>query len=45
MNPPTKTIKREQFRQAKQVHGGLWKFLIAVLGVLKSANVSKRGSN
>jgi phosphatidylserine decarboxylase len=33
MNPPAKTIKREQFRQAKMIHGGLWKFLVAVLGV------------
>jgi phosphatidylserine decarboxylase len=33
MNPPAKTIRREQFRQAKQVHGGLLKFLIAVAGV------------
>jgi phosphatidylserine decarboxylase len=33
MNPPAKTIKREQFRQAKLIHGGLWKFLLAVLGV------------
>jgi phosphatidylserine decarboxylase len=33
MNPPAKTIEREQFRQAKLVHGGLWKFLIAVMGV------------
>ena len=32
MNQPT-SIKREQFRQAKQVHGGLWKFLVAVAGV------------
>jgi phosphatidylserine decarboxylase len=33
MNPPAKLIKREQFRQAKFIHGGLWKFLVAVLGV------------
>lgn len=33
MLPPAKTIKREQFRQAKFIHGGLWKFLVAVLGV------------
>jgi len=33
MIPPVKMIKREQFRQAKYIHGGLWKFLIAVLGV------------
>ncbi len=33
MNTPIKTIKREQFRQAKMVHGGLWKFLVAVMGV------------
>lgn len=28
-----KAIKREQFRQAKFIHGGLWKFLVAVAGV------------
>lgn len=33
MNPPAKTIKREQFRQAKHIHGGLFKFLVAVMGV------------
>lgn len=33
MNLSVKTIKREQFRQAKQVHGGLWKFLVALVGV------------
>ncbi len=33
MNPPAKTIKREQFRQAKFIHGGLLKFLVAVMGV------------
>ena len=33
MNQPKKLIKREQFRQAKQIHGGLWKFLVAVAGV------------
>jgi phosphatidylserine decarboxylase len=33
MNPTAKAIKREQFRQAKQIHGGLMKFLVAVLGV------------
>lgn len=33
MNLPAKTIKHEQFRQAKHIHGGLWKFLVAVLGV------------
>jgi phosphatidylserine decarboxylase len=33
MSPTTKIIKREQFRQAKQVHGGLWKLLVALLGV------------
>jgi phosphatidylserine decarboxylase len=33
MNSPTKIIKREQLRQAKLIHGGLWKFLVAVLGV------------
>jgi len=33
MNPPAKMIKREQFRQAKLIHGGLWKFLVAVVGV------------
>jgi phosphatidylserine decarboxylase len=33
MNPPAKTIRREQFRQAKLIHGGLLKFLVAVLGV------------
>jgi phosphatidylserine decarboxylase len=26
-------IKREQFRQAKRIHGGLWKLFIAILGV------------
>ncbi|MCI0683556.1 MAG: archaetidylserine decarboxylase [Gemmataceae bacterium] len=31
--PPADMIRREQFRQAKQVHGGLWNFLVAVLGV------------
>jgi phosphatidylserine decarboxylase len=33
MQLPAKTIKREQFRQAKLVHGGLWNFALAVLGV------------
>lgn len=33
MNPAAKTIKREQFRQAKLIHGGLWKFVAAVMGV------------
>jgi phosphatidylserine decarboxylase len=33
MNTPAKTIKREQFRQAKHIHGGLFKFFVAVLGV------------
>ena len=33
MSLPAKTIKCEQFRQAKQVHGGLVKFLVALLGV------------
>jgi phosphatidylserine decarboxylase len=28
-----KTIKREQFRQAKRIHGGLWKLFIALAGV------------
>jgi phosphatidylserine decarboxylase len=33
MNQKPRAIKREQFRQAKQIHGGLWKFVVAVLGV------------
>jgi phosphatidylserine decarboxylase len=33
MNLPAKAIKREQFRQARQIHGGLWKFLVALMGV------------
>ena len=33
MNPSAKTIRREQFRQAKQIHGSLWKLLVALLGV------------
>src|SRR5262245_14388448 len=33
MNMPTKIIKREQFRQAKRIHGGLGKLLVALLGV------------
>ncbi len=33
MNHSTADIKREQFRQAKQVHGGLWKLLVALAGV------------
>jgi phosphatidylserine decarboxylase len=33
MLPPAKLIQREQFLQAKHLHGGLWKFLVAVLGV------------
>jgi len=27
------SIKSEQFRQAKQVHGGLWRLIVAALGV------------
>ena len=30
---PAKAIKREQFRQAKQIHGGLTKMLGAALAV------------
>src|SRR5262249_139023 len=26
-------VKREQFRQAKHLHGGIWKLLIALLGI------------
>jgi phosphatidylserine decarboxylase len=33
MSHAAKAIKREQFRQAKQVHGGLWKLLVALAGV------------
>lgn len=33
MNSRIRTIKREQFRQARQIHGGLWRLLVAVLGV------------
>jgi phosphatidylserine decarboxylase len=33
MNHPAKPIRREQFRQAKLIHGGLWKLLVAVVGV------------
>ena len=33
MDPSAKTIKREQFRQAKQIHGSLWKLLVALMGV------------
>ena len=33
MNQPAREIKREQFRQARLIHGGLWKFLVAVAGV------------
>ncbi len=33
MNRSAWTIKREQFRQARSIHGGLLKFLVAVLGV------------
>jgi phosphatidylserine decarboxylase len=30
---PAKTIKREQRRQAREIHGSLWKLLIALVGV------------
>lgn len=30
---PAKIIKREQRRQARQIHGGLWKLLVALMGV------------
>src|SRR5262245_26157430 len=33
MHVSVKTVKREQFRQAKQIHGGLWKLLVALAGV------------
>src|SRR5262245_12670396 len=33
MSLTAKIIKREQFRQARQVHGGWWKFFVALLGV------------
>src|SRR4029453_17631898 len=33
MMQKTKAVRREQFRQAKRIHGGLLKFLVAVLGV------------
>src|SRR6516225_9074510 len=29
----TTTVKREQFRQAKSIHGGLWKLFLAAVGV------------
>jgi phosphatidylserine decarboxylase len=33
MDQSAKSIRREQFRQARQIHGGLWKMLIAFVGV------------
>lgn len=33
MIPTVKAVKREQYRQAKQIHGGLWKLLVALAGV------------
>jgi phosphatidylserine decarboxylase len=30
---PAKTIKREQLRQALQIHGSLWQLLVALVGV------------
>ncbi|HYV35715.1 MAG TPA: archaetidylserine decarboxylase [Gemmataceae bacterium] len=33
MTPSAKTIRREQLRQAKQIHGGLKNLLIALLGI------------
>ena len=33
MTPPARAIQREQFDQAKRIHGGLWPLLVATLGV------------
>jgi phosphatidylserine decarboxylase len=33
MKRTTKMIRREQFQQAKHLHGGLWKMFVALLGV------------
>ena len=33
MSQSSSVIKREQFRQAKHIHGGLWQMAVAVLGV------------
>jgi phosphatidylserine decarboxylase len=33
MSRQTRTIKREQFRQARRIHGGLLKLLVAFLGI------------
>ncbi len=33
MRLPFPKVRREQFRQARQVHGGFWNFLVAILGV------------
>jgi phosphatidylserine decarboxylase len=33
MSPSAEIIKREQFRQARQIHGSLWQMAVAVLGV------------
>lgn len=33
MNAPAKTIQREQFRQAKHLHGSLWNMFLAFAGI------------
>src|SRR6516162_3056272 len=33
MNQQHLTIKHEQFRQARRIHGGLWKLGVALLGI------------
>jgi phosphatidylserine decarboxylase len=33
MSSRTSAIKREQFLQAKRIHGGWWKFCVALLGI------------
>ena len=33
MDQPAKAIRREQFRQARFIHGSLWKFFVAIAGV------------
>ena len=33
LKPPARAIEREQFDQARRIHGGLWPLLVATLGV------------
>jgi phosphatidylserine decarboxylase len=33
MSSPAATIRREQFRQAKSIHGGLWQLFLASVGI------------